>query len=90
MFSFEEEAGLMQDREDLIEVLRMRFGSISPDIIESIYEISQLEKIERLILVAANTPELEMVLEEMQEGAGSFRITGNRFNPIDVSNNGGL
>lgn len=83
MFLFEEDADLVQDREDLISVIRMRFGDIEPAIIEEIYKLNDLETLERLILVAANAPSLKIFLEELEEGEGAFRITGDRFNPID-------
>ncbi|WML44413.1 hypothetical protein [Neobacillus sp. PS3-40] len=83
MFVYEDEAMLVQDREDLIALLRMRFGTISPEVIDSIYKISQLDTIERLILVAANAGNLRIFLEEMQEGEDSFRILGDRYNPIE-------
>lgn len=83
MFRFEENAGFVQDREDLISVLRMRFGDINPGIIERIYELNELDSIERLILVAANAPSLKIFLEELEEDSESFRIIGERFNPID-------
>ena len=83
MFVYEDEAMLVQDREDLIAILRMRFGTTSPEIIEAIYKISQLDTLERLIIVAANAQSLGVFLEEMQEGKESFRILGDRFNPIE-------
>ena len=83
MFQFEENASFVDDREDLISVLRMRFGDLNPGIINSIYKLDDLDSIERLILVAANAPTLKVFLEELEEGTGSFRIMGERFNPID-------
>ena len=83
MFQFEENASFVDDREDLISVLRMRFGELNPGIIDSIYKLDDLDSIERLILVAANAPALKVFLEELEEGTGSFRIMGERFNPID-------
>jgi hypothetical protein len=83
LFSFEDDAMLIEDREDLIAVLRMRFGSVPPETIELIYEMDQLETLERLILVAANAPSLSIFHEEIQEGQGNFRIMGERFNPIE-------
>lgn len=83
MFSYEDEAVLVQDREDLIAILQMRFGMNSPKVIESIYKINKLDKLERLILVAANVPSLKVFLEEMEEGEDSFRILGDRYNPIE-------
>lgn len=84
MFQFEENAGFVQDREDLLSVLRMRFGDLNPGVIESVYELNDLDTLERLILVAANAPSLKVFLEELEEGSGSFRIMGERFNPIDT------
>lgn len=83
MFFFEEDAGLVGDREDLISVLKMRFGYLPPKVIEDIYKLNDLKTLERLILVAANAPSLKIFLEELEEGEGSFRITGDRFNPIE-------
>ena len=83
MFLFEEEAEIGQDREDLIQLLTMRFGSISPELLEAIYQLDDFETIERLILVAANTHKLETFVEELEQGEGSFKIVGERFNPIE-------
>ena len=83
LFTFEDDADFVQDREDLLSVLRMRFGDISPGIIEEVYKINELDALERLILVAANAPKLSVFLEELEEGNDSFRIVGDRFNPID-------
>ncbi|SET17307.1 hypothetical protein SAMN05216389_106162 [Oceanobacillus limi] len=83
MFLFENEADFVQDREDLLHVLRMRFGDIAPGIVEKIYEIDDLEALERLILVAANAPTLRIFLEELEAGNNSFKLVGERFNPIE-------
>lgn len=82
MFIYED-ADFVQDREDLISVLRMRFGNLAPGIIESIYKKNELDSLERLILVAANAPTLSIFLEELEEGDDSFKILGERFNPLD-------
>ncbi|GAB3060213.1 hypothetical protein [Virgibacillus ainsalahensis] len=89
MFLFEEDADFVQDREDLLSVLKMRFGSISPGIVQEIYDIKDMDTLERLILVAANAPSLKVFLEEMEEGEGNFKITGERFNPIGSMFDGG-
>jgi len=89
LFQFEEEASLVRDREDLISVLRMRFGKISPDIIKSVYALNDLETLERLILAAANAPSLAIFLEELEAGEGSFRLVGERFNPLHSMLKGG-
>ncbi|WP_138417517.1 hypothetical protein [Aquibacillus sediminis] len=83
MFLFEQEAEIGQDREDLIQLVTMRFGSISPELMEKIYSLDDFETIERLILVAANAPTLKTFVEELTEGEGTFKIVGERFNPIE-------
>jgi len=90
MFSMENEAMLIEDREDLIGILRMRFGSISGEMIEKIYNINDNNTIERLILVAANAPTFEIFIEELKEGNWAFKITGERFNPNSKGNRGWL
>ncbi|WP_174613532.1 hypothetical protein [Virgibacillus ihumii] len=82
MFMFEDEASFVDDREDLLAILKMRFGEIPPGIIQAIYDIKEYDAIERLILVASNVPSFEIFIEELEEGSGSFRILGDRFNPI--------
>ncbi|WP_085992614.1 hypothetical protein [Oceanobacillus senegalensis] len=89
MFLFDNEADLAQDREDLIQVLRMRFGDVAPGIIEKVYEMNELDTIERLILAAANAPSLSIFIEELEAGDGSFKLVGERFNPIDSMVEGG-
>lgn len=89
MFPFENDAMLVQDREDLIALLRIRFGSPPPKVIEVIYEIDQLDTLERLILTAANAPRFGIFLEELQAGNDSFKILGERFNPIEDSSDKG-
>jgi len=82
LFLYKEEADLVQDREDLIAVLKMRFGDMEAKTIEAIYDIKEIDALDRLILIAANAPKLQVFLEELQEGTDSFRIVGEQFNPI--------
>lgn len=88
MFSFENDAMLVQDREDLIALLNMRFGHVPSGIINNIYELTELDSIQRLILVAANAKTWELFLEELREGEDAFRITGEQFNPINMNEKG--
>lgn len=82
MFFFEKESEVVDDREDLIAVLRMRFDDVPAEIIEQIYEIDDYHILQRLILAAANAASWKVFLEEMQSGKDSFRILGEGFNPI--------
>lgn len=90
MFLFENEAELVQDREDLLYVLKIRFGDIAPGIIEAVYNIRQLDRLERLILVAANAPSLKVFIEELEDDDKSFKLVGERFNPIEMLNEGSI
>ncbi|MDQ0229963.1 hypothetical protein [Metabacillus malikii] len=82
MFSLENDTMLINDREDLIAVLRMRFGAISGDIIEKIYAIDDFSTLQRLILAAANANSWHTFLSELDAGDNSFRIVGDTFNPL--------
>lgn len=86
---FEDGASYVQDREDLIAILKMRFGEIPPKVIEEIYAIEEYDTLERLIVVSSNVPSLKIFLEELKEGAGSFKILGERFNPLQSFNEEG-
>jgi len=81
-FGFQEEASFVQDREDLLALLKMRFDEIPTGVIEAVYELNTLDALERLILVAANAPSFQVFLEELEQSEGSFRIVGERFNPL--------
>jgi hypothetical protein len=72
---------LIQDQEDLINLLQMRFGEIAPEVVTAICTLEDMEQVERLILVAANAPEYRVFLEELEMKDG-FKITGERFNPL--------
>ncbi|MEH7075925.1 hypothetical protein [Neobacillus drentensis] len=82
MFSFENDPLLVEDREDLIAVLRIRFGVISGELIQAIYEIDEMNTLQRLILAAANAPNWQIFIEELQSGKDSFRLLGEEFNPL--------
>ncbi|SER64168.1 hypothetical protein SAMN04487944_107110 [Gracilibacillus ureilyticus] len=82
MFLFEQEAQIGDDRQDLLEILRMRFGAIPPSLEEQLYQLQDYATLERLILVAANAPTLQVFIEEVNEGNDSFKIVGDRFNPL--------
>lgn len=80
---------LVNDREDLIAVLRMRFGDISGGIIEKIYDINDMNSLQRLILAAANAMNWNVFLEELEASEYSFRLLGEKFNPAGNELKGG-
>jgi hypothetical protein len=82
LLDFENDTLLVDDREDLIAVLRMRFGRISGDVIERIYEISDMNTLQRLILAAANAANWDVFREELAAGDESFKLLGEGFNPL--------
>ncbi|WP_442600224.1 hypothetical protein [Neobacillus sp. D3-1R] len=82
MFSFESDAMFVDDREDLIAVLQMRFGTIPGELVEKIYQISDMNTLQRLILAAANATSWGVFIKELQDGEGSFRLLGEEFNPL--------
>lgn len=82
MFSFQSEALLVDDREDLIAILQMRFGSIPGELIEDIYSINDMDSLQHLILSAANAANWHVFLEEFNSGRDSFRLLGENFNPL--------
>jgi hypothetical protein len=82
LFSFETEALLVDDREDLIAVIQMRFGNKSSEFIKEIYEIDDMNMLQRLILSAANAANWNVFLEEFKAGRDSFRLVGENFNPL--------
>ncbi|MEX2415551.1 MAG: hypothetical protein WD424_05355 [Paenibacillaceae bacterium] len=85
MASLDEKDMLAQDQEDVLEILRMRFEVIPEGIVAKIMSIQKLDELQRLILVAANATDWTIFLEELQEGEDSFRLLGQRFDPIDHS-----
>lgn len=85
MVQFEEAVAINQDKEDLKELLKMRFGSVNQMIIEKVNALDNLDKLGRLILVAANADSLNTFMEELDENEGTFKIIGERFNPLGQS-----
>ena len=82
MFSFESDALLVDDREDLIALLQMRFGKLTGEMIEEIYEIDDMNHLQRLILSAANAANWNVFLDEFNAEGNSFRLVGENFNPL--------
>jgi hypothetical protein len=60
----------------------MRFGNKSSEFIKEIYEIDDMNMLQRLILSAANAANWNVFLEEFKAGRDSFRLVGENFNPL--------
>lgn len=82
MFLYEEENMLFDDREDLIALLQMRFGKLSGELIEKIYEIKEMNTLQRLILLAANAADWPVFLEEFYAVKDSFQLADETFTPL--------
>lgn len=67
-------AGALEaDREDLLRVVEMRFGPIPDEMRRQILQLDRVERVGRMILVAANAPDLDTVAKELKE-PGAFRV----------------
>ncbi|HET7580213.1 MAG TPA: hypothetical protein VFK33_13125 [Bacillales bacterium] len=73
---------LRMDRQDLMAVLDMRFGTIPDEVRNEIEAIQKMETLERLILAAANVPDLKGFVSELKEGRGAFKLTGHLYDPL--------
>ncbi|MCY0863852.1 MAG: hypothetical protein OWQ57_02765 [Sulfobacillus sp.] len=71
-----------QDREDLLTLLRMRFGAVDPEMESLIRAITDATQIDHLILVAANAARPEHVWQEVKQPG--FRVVGQHFNPLNA------
>ncbi|WP_027417348.1 hypothetical protein [Aneurinibacillus terranovensis] len=80
---------LQTDRNDLLAVLRLRFGTVPEEILEKIEAIADIDVLERLILAAANAASWGIFMSELYEGRDAFRLVGESFNPI-AKNPGGV
>ncbi len=70
------------DREDLLALLEMRFGPVPDSVREQIGRNEDLNDLQRLIIAACNAAEWDIFVEELKAGQGSFKLTGERFNPV--------
>jgi hypothetical protein len=84
--SFEEDM-LVQDREEVLAVLRIRFDEVPEQVEGQVRAIQELDRLQRLILVAANAADLTVFIEELKESEDSFRLLGDRFNPLGAAIN---
>lgn len=70
---------LETDREDLLGLLELRFGSVTDEVREKIEAIQDGNALQRLIIIAANVPALETFLAELHESKPAFRIVGSQY-----------
>lgn len=74
-------AMLEADREDLRAVLLLRFGGVPDDVEAKIMALSDIEQTSRLVLVAANAPDLQSFRAEISSEIPAFRILSEAFEP---------
>lgn len=73
---------VLQDREDLLALLEMRFGPVPSWVHARIGRITALDRLQRLIIAACNAADWRIFIEELEAGEESFKLTGERFNPM--------
>ena len=73
---------LQIDREDLLAVIAMRFGTVHEAMRERIMACQESATLQRWLLVAANAPRWEVLLEELGAGPQAFRLVGPRYQPV--------
>jgi hypothetical protein len=72
---------LEADRADLRTILLMRFGALPQEIEEKIMALRDIEQTNRLVLVAANAPDMEAFHAEIASETPAFRILSQAFEP---------
>ncbi len=70
---------LHSDREDLLAVLTLRFGSVPTAVQERIAACDNPAALERWILVAANVPDWVSFLHDLDAGPHAFRQVGAHY-----------
>ncbi len=75
---------IQTDRADLLALLEIRFGEIPEPVRQVIMDMKDRNMLERLIVVAANVPKIELFTDEIKVGPAAFRIVGNNYNPISM------
>lgn len=69
------------DREDLMQVLALRFGAVPESVQTRIAICNNSETLERWILVAANVPEWGAFLNDLDAGPNAFKMVGASYEP---------
>jgi hypothetical protein len=70
---------LREDVVDLRAVLVMRFGGIPDDVEADLLALEDIERTNRLVLVAANAPDLDAFRAEIHSDIPAFRILSESF-----------
>lgn len=76
---------LQIDREDLLAVIAMRFGTVPEAVRERITACRESATLQRWLLVAVNASRWEVLLEELAAGQQAFRLIGPRYQPVAVA-----
>ena len=63
-----------EDLRDLMEVLGRRFGPLPDDLTAAIRSLTDVQQINRLVLVAANAADLGAFARELTHGSRAFRL----------------
>ena len=69
------------DREDLLQVLALRFGAVPESVRTRIAVCNNSATLERWILVAANIPDWESFLNDLDAGPNAFKMIGASYEP---------
>lgn len=76
-------AALQADKKDLIAVLNQRFGAITDEVVAKIEEVTDLNRMDKLFVVAVNAADWKVFATELVgDGKDSFKIIGEDFNPL--------
>ena len=75
-------AFLRGDREDLLAVLTLRFGSVPESVQARIAACDNPTTLERWILVAANVPDWDAFLSDLDAGPQAFKLVGASYEPV--------
>lgn len=73
---------LRGDREDVLAVLTLRFGSVPEPVHARIAACDDPAMLERWILVAANVPTWAAFLSDLDAGPNAFKMVGPAYEPI--------
>jgi hypothetical protein len=83
MNQVETEQFVRDDRNDLLALLEMRFGEVPQPVQQQICRLQDLSELQRLMIAACNAVDWEVFIEELLSGQDSFKLTGERFNPLN-------